>query len=579
MIKVIIVGAGQNGSVVQSILSRSSIYSVEGFFDDGDIKDKKILGKVSDYIKFINDYHFFISPTNNQFRKKTYLEFKEHGARFVNAIHESAFIESGVRLGENVMIGAFSYVNIRTSVGDNTIINNGCNIEHDNTIGSHCHLAPRVSTSGEVVIKDDVFIGTGAIMKNKITINEGGFIGCGSNIIEDTLAYSKYFGNPARFVKTLQSEGQKTIPLSLPWFDEQEAKAAYDVVRGNWLISGPSVEKFEEEFAKKVQAQYAVAVNSGSSALLIAQQALGIGRDDEVIVPDMTFVSTASSSMYLGAKPVFADIDLSAYCLEAKDIEKRITPKTKAIIPVHYAGQSADMDAILEIARKYNLKVLEDAAEAHLTKYKDRFVGTIGDIGIFSFTPSKPMTTGEGGMIVTNNQELAKKCKMIRNFCDLSKFEYSELGFNFRMPEVMGAIGLIQLNKLDEAVLKRQRIAEKYTQSLKDLSGIITPFVRKDGVMNFQLYTIRLDLDKLLIGRDGFIAELSEKGIQGRLYYPCLHRQEIFRKIREYDDGDFPNSLLFSATALSLPIYPALGEDEQDYVIKSIKEIIIKFRK
>jgi len=369
------------------------------------------------------------------------------------------------------------------------------------------------------------------------------------------------------------------ITLAKPWFDDREAKSAAEVVASRWLISGPKVAQFEKEFAKKIKVKYTIAVGSGSDALLIAQQALGVTEGDEVVVPNMTFVSTATSSMYLGAKPVFADIELKTYGMDPKDIEKKITKKTKGIIPVHYAGQSCDLNQIIKIAKKHGLFVLEDAAEAHLAKHQGRYVGGIGDIGIFSFTPSKPMTTGEGGMITTNNEILAKKCKLIRNFHDVGKFEWSELGFHFRMPEMMGAIGLVQLKKLSKAVAMRHAVAARYSKALEKEPAVITPFVRNNEDINFQLYTIRLNPDKLSITRDEFIHELELLGIQSRLYYPCLHRQGVFKVFGKYNDADFPNTINFSRTALSLPIYPDLSNEEADHIIYSVRQIINKYKK
>lgn len=371
---------------------------------------------------------------------------------------------------------------------------------------------------------------------------------------------------------------KKIIPLARPWFDQKEVLAAAKIVKSGWLISGPNVQRFEQEFARTMQVKYAVAVNSGSSALLVVQQALGIGPGDEVIVPTITFVSSASSSLYLGVAPVFADINLKTYCIDPSDIERRITKRTKAIIPVHYAGQAADMDVIIKIAKKHKLKVIEDAAEAHLTQYKGRMVGGLGDAGIFSFTPSKPMTTGEGGMIVTNNKKLEEKCRMIRNFCDRDKFSYVDLGFNFRMPEIMGAIGLVQLTKLQKAVAMRRKIAIRYTKAFAGINGIITPFVEDYRSVNFQLYTIRLDPQKIGVARDKFIKKLSVKGIQSRLYYPCLHNQELFSKNGndKIADKGYPNSIIFSQTAVSLPIYPSLTQKEQDYIIDNVKRSIVK---
>lgn len=369
------------------------------------------------------------------------------------------------------------------------------------------------------------------------------------------------------------------VPLARPWFTEEEPQAAYDVVKSKWIIFGPKTEEFERQFAAKIGVKHAIAVNSGSSALLVAQAAAGIGPGDEVIVPNMTFISTATSSMYLGAKPVFTDINLSTYSMEPNDIEKHITKRTKAIIPVHYAGQTADMAEILNIAEKHKLIVIEDAAEAHLSEYNGVKCGGIGTMGIFSFTPTKPMTTGEGGMITTNDDELAQRCRLIKNFGDTDKFKWDLLGFNFRMPEVMGAMGLAQLKKLDKAVQLRREIAAKYTEGLKDLDSVIPPYVRKIEDINFQLYTIRLNLDSLTITRDGFIEELSKIGVSSRLYYPCLHNQKVFERICDQSDADFPNTIKYTKTALSLPIFPELTDTEIGYVIESVRQVALSNRR
>jgi perosamine synthetase len=370
------------------------------------------------------------------------------------------------------------------------------------------------------------------------------------------------------------------IPLSKPWLTEKESMVVSRVVRSKWLISGPEVREFEDLFAKKIGTKHAIAVNSGSSALLIAQAAIGVSEGNEVIVPDMTFVSTASSSIYLGAKPVFCDIDLLTYCLNPKEIEKKITRKTKAIIPVHYAGQTAEMLPILELAKKYKLYVIEDAAEAHLSEYNGKKAGAIGHMAIFSFTPSKPMTTGEGGMITTNDDKLANCARLIRDFGDTDKFHWDLLGFNFRMPEIMGAIGKIQLKRLDKAIKIRREIAAEYNEAFsRNNDTIITPFVRDNKSHNFQLYTIRLNLNKLTISRDAFIKKLAEKGISSRLYYPSLHNQKVFSNICNQKDSEFPNTLEFTKTALSLSIYPELTKNDIQYIVKTVNDLTSKFRR
>lgn len=371
------------------------------------------------------------------------------------------------------------------------------------------------------------------------------------------------------------------VPLARPWFSELEPQAAADVVESGWLIFGPQVAEFERRFAEIVGTRHAIAVNSGSSALLVAQAAIEVGPGDEVIVPDMTFVSTATSSMYLGARPIFADIDLDDYYnIKVADIERRITPKTKAIIPVHYAGHTADMDAIMNIAEKYGLAVIEDAAEAHLSTYRGGpMAGSLGHAAIFSFTPSKPMTTGEGGMITTNDDEMAERCRLIRNFGDTDRFRWDVLGFNFRMPEVMGTIGLLQLDKLPTAVEKRRQLAQNYNQALADISDLVfIPRSRHPTDINYQLYTLRLNVEALSIDRDAFIALMMERGVSTRLYYPCLHRQQVFVGLEHWDDESFPEAVEYAETAVSLPIYPTMTKAEQSFVTNSVRSVLAQHR-
>lgn len=363
------------------------------------------------------------------------------------------------------------------------------------------------------------------------------------------------------------------VPLSRPWVGEEEALAAAEVVRSGWLIQGPKVAAFEDRFAALHDAAHAVACNSGSSALLIAMASLGVGKDDEVLCPDMSFVTTASAALFLGARPVFADLELTYYGMDPEGLERWITPRTKAIVPVHYAGHTAEMDGILAVADRHGIPVLEDAAEAHLARYRgERTAGTLGRIGIFSFTPSKVMTTGEGGMIVTNDDELAERCRLFRNMGDEGKFEWARLGFNLRMPEAMGAIGLAQLDRLGEAVERRRAIAERYDAALAGRAEVVIPAVRGELDTNRQLYTIRLEGEDGL--RDRVKAGLAERGVSTRLYYPAFHHQGVFAAGGPYDPADYPRALAYEKTALSLPIFPGLTGEEQDYVTASLIEVL-----
>lgn len=366
------------------------------------------------------------------------------------------------------------------------------------------------------------------------------------------------------------SAGMK-VAIAKPWLGEEEALLAAEVVRSGWLIMGPKVEALEDRLSSMVGAKHGIAVNSGSSALLVAMGALGIGKGDEVICPNMTFISTASAALFLGATPVFVDLEMDYYGMDPAALEAKITPRTKAIVPVHYAGHSAEMGRIMEVANRHGIPVLEDAAESHLARFNgEAFTGAIGKIGIFSFTPSKPMTTGEGGMIVTNDDDLAEKCRLFKNFGDTGKFEWSTLGFNFRMPEVMGAIGLIQLDRLEEAIRLRREKGRRYTAAFAANPRIITPKERHPEDHNYQLYTLRIPDDGHGPNRDQLKARLAEVGVGSRLYYPSLHNQGIFADLDTGTDADYPNAVEYRNTALSLPLFPGLSLEEQEYVIESV---------
>ena len=362
------------------------------------------------------------------------------------------------------------------------------------------------------------------------------------------------------------------IPLAKPWFDSEEIQAAGAVVKSGWLFMGPRVHEFEKQFAAMLGVKHAIAVNSGSSALLVTLLAMGIGQGDEVLVPDMTFVSTASCAFFAGATPRFVDIELKTYGMDPADLEARINPRTRAIVPVHYAGQTAEMSAILGIAEKHGIPVIEDAAEAQLSRYGSRYAGTMGRAAIFSFTPSKPMTVGEGGMIVTADDQLAESARLVRNFGDADKFAWVRLGYNFRMMDIQGAIGICQLKKVAEAVRLRREIAHAYTEELKKIPGIITPYVRAPEDTNFQLYTIRLDEKIAPMNRDRFMQLLAAQGVASRLYYPALHRAPVFARVNPGTDKQFPNASVFAGSAVSLPLYPTLTSEEIKHVIRSVKQ-------
>ncbi len=341
------------------------------------------------------------------------------------------------------------------------------------------------------------------------------------------------------------------IPLSDLDFNENEIKNVVDVLESKWLSMGPITQKFEKKFGDYLGTKHAIGVSNGTAALHLANNVLGIGEGDEVIVPSLTFVATANSILYTGAKPVFADItSLNDLNISPDDIIAKITNKTKAIIVVHYAGYPCEMGAIMEIAEDHDLKVIEDAAHAPGAEYKGKKCGTIGDIGCFSFFANKNMVTGEGGMIVTKNDSLSGKLKLMRSHSmttltwDRHKghsFSYDvvDIGYNYRINEIASAIGLIQLEKLDANNEKRRKIVEAYKKGLDNMDKISIPFKDYKEKSSHHIFPILLSEN---ISRNGFMEELRDKGIQTSVHYPPIHLFSYYKKKFGFREGILPKT-------------------------------------
>ena len=378
---------------------------------------------------------------------------------------------------------------------------------------------------------------------------------------------------------------ERKVPLSDIDLDEEEIEEVTKVLKSKWLSMGPVTQRFEEEFANYlgVNVKYAFGVSNGTAALHIAHKVLEIKEGDEVIVPSLTFVATANSVLYCGAKPVFADITgLDNFDISPDDILEKITNKTKAITIVHYAGYPCDMDAIMEIANDHDLKVIEDAAHAPGAEYKGRKCGTIGDIGCFSFFANKNLVTGEGGMVVTNNDALAEKIRITRSHgmttltWDRHKghahsYDVVDLGFNYRINEIASAIGLVQLRKLDENNEKRRKIVEEYRKRLEDISGISVPFKDHKEKPSYHIFPILLAED---ISRDVFREGLKEKLIQTSMHYPPIHLFTYYRKMFGFKEEMLPKTEFVGEYEVTMPLYPIMRQEDIRYIINTIKEIL-----
>lgn len=362
------------------------------------------------------------------------------------------------------------------------------------------------------------------------------------------------------------------VPIAKPIIGEEEIENVVEVLKSGMIAQGPKVLEFEEKFANWIGAKYGIATNSGTSALHVALLACGIGEGDEVITTPFTFIASGNAIVYTGATPVFADIDLDTYTIDPDSIEDLITDKTKAILPVQLYGQAADMDKIREIAEKHDLKIIEDAAQAHGAEYNGEKVGTLGDMACFSFYPTKNMTTSEGGMITTNDEELAKKAQMFRAHGASERYHHDEIGYNFRMTDIAAAIGLAQLNVIDEFNNKRISNANYLNEQLKDVEGIVTPKSPDNYKHVYHQYTILVEKGN----RDDWVEFLTNKGIGTGIHYPIpLYNQPIYKKLGI--EGDCPLAEKAADNVISLPVHPSLTKEDLDLVVDAVKEASAKF--
>ena len=284
---------------------------------------------------------------------------------------------------------------------------------------------------------------------------------------------------------------RRVIPVADPYISEDDVEAVAEAVRNKRLSQGEHVAKFEKSFANSLKSRQALAVTNGTAALHLALLSLDVKSGDEVVIPSFSFVASANCVLYVGAKPIFVDIDPHTFNIDPQKIEKAISPKTKAIIVVHYAGQPADLSPILDIAEKHGLHVIEDAAEAHGATYKKRMAGSIGLIGCFSFYPNKNITTGEGGMVVTDDNEIAEKIRLLRSHGQDSRYHHITIGYNYRMTDIQAALGVVQLKRLNWVLRKKEEAAEYYRELLSDAKGVQTPHVIQDVTHAYMFYTIK----------------------------------------------------------------------------------------
>lgn len=382
------------------------------------------------------------------------------------------------------------------------------------------------------------------------------------------------------------------LPFSIPVIGDEEIAEVTESLRSGWITTGPKVKRFEEDFKAYVGCRYAVPLSSATAGLHLTFLGLKLQPGDEVITTPMTFAATVAMIVQAGGTPVLADIEPGTLNINVSEIEKRITPRTKAIVPVHFAGQPCDLDAIFALAQQHNLKVIEDAAHAVGTEYKGRRIGGFDTVSVFSFHPIKNITTGEGGMVCTNDEEFAEELSLMKfhgmNREAWKRYEASGTpnydivlpGFKYNMMDLQAALGIHQLKKLDGFITRRTELADRYTRAFADIEQVIVPqAVSYPHRHAWHLYTPLIKVEQLTIDRDRFMAELKARNIGSGLHFKAVHHHPWYRDYFNLAAGSLPVADYASDRILSLPLFPTMTESDIDDVVAAVRDILATFRR
>jgi len=371
------------------------------------------------------------------------------------------------------------------------------------------------------------------------------------------------------------------VPYFIPWITKEDGKSVLKSLNQRWLTNGPNLKKFEKKCSSFIGSKFALGVGSATHALHLSVQSLGIGLGDEVIVPTFTFAATANAVKYCGAEPILADVDLDTFNIQPIEIEKKITKRTKAIIVVHYGGQACDMDQIKAISKKHGLIIIEDCAHAFGSSFKNKKCGNIGNVGCFSFYPTKIITTGEGGMITTNNSKVYRRSEILRSqgmnvtAIDREKkgqwwYDIVELGYNYRLDEIRASLGISQFDRVNEINRRRIKLAQKYNKKIKKIPGLTIPKTKTNRNHIFHLYTIKIEKNYHMT-RDELIKKLHKNGIGSSVQYYPLHLMSYNRKKYGSKSKQFPIANTLKDQVLCLPIFPQMSEKQLNYVVSKLK--------
>lgn len=378
----------------------------------------------------------------------------------------------------------------------------------------------------------------------------------------------------------------RVVPFAVPLIDEADIAAVVDVMRSGWITTGPNVRAFEQRFADRLGVRHAVAVNSATAALHLALDAIGLQRGDEVIVPTVTFTASAEVVRYFDATPVLVDVVPDTLCIDPDALRRAITPQTKAVMPVHLGGHPAEMNTIMGIAEEYDLRVIEDVAHAFPCRYGDRDAGTFGDLAAFSFYATKTITTAEGGMLVTDSDEYADRARVMalhgmdrdawKRYARGGSWRYDVVapGYKYNMTDMAAALGISQMDKADWMWHRRSAIADRYNAAFAGVPALEVPACHVDVQHSWHLYVLRLNLDQLAIDRDRFLQQLDDLGVMTSVHFIPVHSFTYYRTTYDYKDDQFPVATREFARYFSLPIYPAMSDEDVEHVIAAVLTVV-----
>ncbi len=533
--------------------------------------------KLTDYLPTdIEGVRGLLAIGNNSIRKKMANDLK---VNWQSIIHPSAIIHESAVIGHGTAILSGAYIGPNAVIGNHVIINTGSIVEHDCVVGDFAHICPNATLCGGVQIGEMVMVGAGSVVKPLVEVCRDVVIGLNSSVIKNIKEAGTYVGQPARRLSVNKNFKREDINLSMakPIIGQDDIDGVVSVLESGVLSLGPKVEEFERNIQDYIGVKEAVAVSSGTSALYLGLLALGVKEGDEVIVPSYTFVSSVSVILHAGAIPVFADIEEETHCVCPKDIESKITEKTKVILGVDIFGHPANWQEICRVAKKYGLKTIDDSCEALGAKIGDKMVGTFADVSTFAFYPNKQITTGEGGILVTDDEDVANHVRALRNQGRNSMggwLKHEFLGFNCRMNELSASLGVTQLRKIDQILKDRERVAHMYNDALKGQDGLCLQVIAEGVTMSWFVYVVKLERG---VSRDIVIDELASRGIPARAYFDSIHDQP-FMKNFDIDVSGLENTIDISTRTLALPFHGMMTQEEVDFVCKHLVEVIAKLK-